>query len=131
MKALPLSNDTHDRAVRLQELDNMGSDSLVNLALDAYEIMRERETGNLIGRDGSPTPRQWGERFAAVAAGSHYVEIAQPVAEPVLIAGTTCPHCQLRVHLPAHSCHVSRRCYEVRPLSEVPEPIASRKAPPA
>ncbi|HEY2936936.1 MAG TPA: hypothetical protein VGJ25_10065 [Gaiellaceae bacterium] len=45
MKTLPVSDETHADAVRLQELHNLSADSLVGLALAGFELFAEAITG--------------------------------------------------------------------------------------
>lgn len=109
MRTLPVSNETQERAVALQEADNFGSDTLVNLALDAYELMRELHTGEEPAEGTPRTVRRWEERFDACREGAHYVEVVPSTYGELTAVRTPSPR------RPAHE----------------PGPLASRKAPPA
>ena len=69
-----VSELTATRFERLLELENtIGSDSLVNLALDAYLALAALDVPAY--SEASPTTAEWLERRREVLAGSHYSEL--------------------------------------------------------
>jgi hypothetical protein len=76
VKSLPLADETHARAVALQERHNCASDSLVSLALDAFELLAAVASTEDVSEGVPHNLRLWERRFHAVREGAHYIEVA-------------------------------------------------------
>lgn len=78
MNALPVSDETHARAVALQEADGFNADTLIGLALDAFELQRALHEGDLPSFIAANSDTEWRRRWDACRDGKRYVEIVPP-----------------------------------------------------